>query len=88
MRKLQANGGSGLVALPKDGLGRDGILADDDSIPDEQPVVVDRLGECVYLVRLVNDAQVPDAEDTEVVERLAAQRLMNQDAFGQPRTAD
>ena len=88
MRKLQANGGSGLVALPKDGLGRDGVLDDDGSIPGGQPVVVDRLGRRVYLVRIVDDAQVPDAEETEAVERLAAQRLMQQDALGRTQTAD
>ncbi len=77
-----------MVTLPKCGLERDGVLNEDGAIPGEQNVVVDRLGRRVYLVRLVDDAQVPDPLETEVVERLAAQRLMEQDAFGQPRTAD
>ena len=88
MQTLQRRSGSGLVTLPKKGLERDGVLNDDGGIPDQQSLVVDRLGERVYLVRLVEDAEVPDAGETEVVERLAARRLMQQDAFGQPRTAD
>ncbi|QZP37067.1 hypothetical protein [Halobaculum magnesiiphilum] len=88
MQTLQRRSGSGLVTLPKDGLERDGVLDDDGEIPEQQNLVVDRLGRRVYLVRLVDDARVPDAEETEVVERLAAQRLMQQDAFGRTQTAD
>ncbi|SHG77957.1 hypothetical protein [Halobaculum gomorrense] len=87
MQTLQRRSGSGLVTLPKDGLERDGVL-DDGEIPEQQNLVVDRLGRRVYLIRLVDDGIVPDAEETEVVERLAAQRLMQQDAFGRTQTAD
>ncbi|MFC7096061.1 hypothetical protein [Halobaculum marinum] len=88
MQTLQRRSGSGLVTLPKKGLERDDVLTEDGEIPEQQNLVVDRLGRRVYLVRLVDDARVPDAEETEVVERLAAQRLLQQDAFEQGSAAD
>ena len=87
MQVLQDNSGSAAVTLPKQDLQRDGVITDGD-IPGNQNVVVDRLGQCVYLVRLVDDGVVPDAEETEVVERLAAQRIMQQDAYGNHSPAD
>ncbi|WP_435143745.1 hypothetical protein [Halobaculum sp. P14] len=87
MQTLQKKSGSGVVTIPKDDLERDEIL-EDGALPAEQNVVVDRLGRRVYLVRFVDDTRIPEVEDTEVVERFAAQRLMNQDAFGQSQTAD
>jgi len=66
----------------------DSLLDDAGEIPDQQNPVIDRFGRRIYLVRLVDDTRIPDAEETEGVERLAAQRLMQQDAFGQPRAVD
>ncbi|MFC7070567.1 hypothetical protein ACFQL9_13015 [Halobaculum lipolyticum] len=87
MQTLQNKSGSGIVTLPKADLDRDEVL-DDGEIPAEQNLVVDRLGRRVYLVRLVDDGHIPNPEETEVVERLAAQRLMQQDAFGRMGNAD
>ncbi|WP_373190080.1 hypothetical protein [Halolamina sp.] len=87
MQKLRTDGSSGLVTLPRQYLQKDGVLEDGD-VPDERQVDVERLGERAYLVRVAEDGSLPDAQECEVVERLAAQRLLNENAFGQPRTAD
>jgi len=84
MQTLTRKGSSGIVTLPKDYLLRDDVLEDGD-VPEEQNLVVDRLGRRAYLVRLVDDGTIPDPEQTEVVERLAARRMMQQDAFGNPK---
>ncbi|WP_435147638.1 hypothetical protein [Halobaculum sp. P14] len=87
MQTLQNKSGSGVVTLPKSFLQRDDVL-DDGEIPNEQNLLVDRLGRRVYLVRLVDGGTIPEAEESEAVQRIVARKLMDQDALGQPRTAD
>lgn len=87
MQKLQNHGGSGVVTVPKSYLERDDVLVDGE-LPDEQRLTVDRLGRRTYVVRLTDEGSLPDLLECEVVERLAAQRLLNQNAFGEPRCAD
>jgi len=80
MQKLQNRDGSGVVTIPKDDLERDGLL--DGGEPSEHHLTVDRLGERAYLVR-VCDGDVPELADCEVVRRVAAERILNEDVFGQ-----
>jgi len=84
MQKLIRQHGSGLVTLPQGFLERDGLLNDDGVPRSGQSVIVDRLGERCYLVRAA-DGDVPDVEDCEVIERMAAmkaQSMLTQDALG------
>jgi hypothetical protein len=39
-------------------------------------------------VRVADGGTLPDVQECEAVERLVAQRLLNENAFGQPRSAD
>ncbi|WP_053946694.1 hypothetical protein [Halolamina sediminis] len=87
MQKLRTDGSSGLVTIPRAFLEKDGVL-DDGEVPDEQQVDVERLGERAYLVRVAEDGSLPDPQECEVVERLAAQRILNEDAFGRQQRAD
>lgn len=84
MQKLQNHGGSRVVTIPRAMLERDGIL-EDGAIPDSQLVAVDQLGERTYLVRMPAGAELPDPQECDVVERLATQRLLQEDAFSQQR---
>jgi len=70
-----------MVTLPKDGLERDGLVDDDGRPVGDQSMAVDRLGERCYLVRAV-DGDVPEVTETEVVQRLAAEMMLHQDAIG------
>jgi len=81
MQKLQNRSGSGLVTLPKDFLERDGLL-NSDGDPDEAHLTVDRLGERAYVVR-VCDGDVPELSECEAIQRLAAERIVDEDVFGQ-----
>ncbi|MFC6757892.1 MULTISPECIES: hypothetical protein [Haloarcula] len=83
MQKLQNRDGSGVVTIPKDDLERDGLL-DDDGEPSEHHLTVDRLGERAYVVR-VCDGDVPELAECEVVRRLAAERILDEDVFGERR---
>ncbi|QKY20607.1 hypothetical protein B4589_009535 [Halolamina sp. CBA1230] len=87
MQKLRTDGSSGLVTIPRHYLSKDRVL-DDGDVPDEQQVDVERLGERAYLVRIPDDGSLPDPQDCEVIERLVGQRILNEDAYGQPRSAD
>lgn len=88
MQKLRTDGSSGLVTIPRAFLEKDSVLTDDGEVPDGQQVDVERLGECAYLVRVADDGTLPDPQECEVVERLAAQRILNEDAFGRQQRAD
>jgi hypothetical protein len=81
MQKLQNRSGSGLVTLPKDFLERDGLI-DEAGEPDDAHLTVDRLGERAYIVR-VCDGDVPELSECEAVRRLAAERMIDEDVFGQ-----
>ncbi|GCF13240.1 hypothetical protein Harman_11750 [Haloarcula mannanilytica] len=83
MQKLQNRSGSGLVTLPKDFLERDGLL-NSDGDPDEAHLTVDRLGERAYVVR-VCDGDVPELSECEAIQRLAAERMVDEDVFGQQK---
>ena len=87
MQKLRTDGSSGLVTIPRAFLEKDHVL-DDGEVPDEQQVDVERLGERAYLVRVADDGKLPDPQECEVVERLAAQRILNEDAYGRQQRAD
>jgi len=81
MQKLQSRGGSGMVTLPKSFLDRDGLV-DENGDPDEAHLTVDRLGERAYVVR-VCDGDVPELSECDVIQRLAAERIVDEDVFGQ-----
>lgn len=85
MQKLRDDGGSGMATIPREFLERDDVLHDGE-IPDKQNLTVDRLGERAYLVRLVDDGDVPDLAECESIERIVGQRLLQEDAFGQARS--
>lgn len=79
MQKLQNRSGSGLVTLPKDFLERDGLL-DSDGEPDEAHLTVDRLDERAYVVR-VCDGDVPELSECDVIQRLAAERIVDENVL-------
>ncbi|GGL57555.1 hypothetical protein [Halocalculus aciditolerans] len=87
MQQLTVRGSSGMVTIPKDHLRRDGVI--DDDFPDDfsQSVVVDRLARGEYLVRLVDDGEVPDLRDSDAVQQAAAQLVFEEDYRGRA-TAD
>lgn len=87
MQKLQNHGGSGVVTIPRAFLERDSVL-EDGEIPDDQQVAVDQLGERAYLVRLSDGGELPDPRQCDVVEQIAAQRLLQESALNEPRMAD
>jgi len=68
---VQQKNRSGLVTVPKEHLERDGVL-EGGEFPDEQNLVVARVGRQQYLVRMVEGGDVPDLEEAEVVQRVAA----------------
>lgn len=88
MQKLQNHGGSGIVTVPREYLERDDVLDENGEIPGQQNLTVDRLGERTYLVRLVDDADFPELAECEAIERIVAQRLLQENAFGQRPRAD
>ncbi|WP_144900883.1 hypothetical protein [Halobellus captivus] len=84
MQKLRKDSGSGLVTIPKSFLKQDDVL-EDGEIPDVQ-VSVERLGRRTYSVRITDEGDLPELQNSEIVERLAAQRLFNEGI--RPETAD
>lgn len=88
MQKLRDDGGSGLVTIPKKYLERDDVLDDDGDVPDEQRLTVDRLGRRAYLVRLTDGGSLPELHECEAVRRVAAERMLTEDAYGGRGRAD
>lgn len=82
MQKLQNHHGSGLVTIPKRHLERDGLVDDDGQVADETQLTVERLDSGVYAIRVCVDDDLPELEDTTVVRRVAAERLLDEDVFG------
>lgn len=80
MQKLQDRNGSGVVTLPKSYLDRDGLLTEDGEIP-ETHLAVERLGERAYVVR-VCDGDVPELAECELIRRIAAERVLDEDVLG------
>lgn len=80
MQQLQNRGGSGLVTVPKDFLERDGLL-DESGEPEDAHLTVERLGERAYVVR-VCDGDVPELSECEFIQRIAAERVLDEDVFG------
>lgn len=87
VQTLQERSGSGLATIPHDFLERDDVI-DDGEFPDEQNLVVDRLDRRVYLVRLTDDGSIPDVEEAEAIQRIAAQHLLQGGALGHESTAE
>ncbi|MFD1601029.1 hypothetical protein [Halobellus rarus] len=77
MQKLRDDGGSGLVTVPKRYLEKDDVLEDGD-IPGEIAVDVERLDRRTYAVRISEDGEFPDLQETEFVERIVGQRLFSE----------
>ena len=71
VQTLQKKSNSGLVTVPHRFLERDDIL-EDGELPDEQNLVVDRLDRRMYLVRFTDGGSIPDVEEAEAIERIAA----------------
>ncbi|MFC7077874.1 hypothetical protein [Haloarcula halophila] len=80
MQKLLNRQGSGMVTLPKPKLERDGLVDDDGEIV-ESHLAIERLGERVYAIRIC-DGDIPELSECEEIRRLAAERLLDQDVFG------
>ena len=88
MQKLRNDGGSGLVTIPKKYLERDGLFTEYEGLPDEHRLIVDRLWRRTYLVRLTDDGSFQELHDCEEIQRVAAQKVLEQDAFGKKAKAD
>lgn len=73
MQQLQAKSGSGVVTIPKAKLRQDDILDDDDEIPNEQCVAVDRIGRRSYVVRFPEKGDLPELSECESIQRVAAE---------------
>jgi len=86
-RHINRKQGSGTIALPKDDLRRDGLL-DDGKIPSDQLVHIDRLGEGTWVVRAVDDRDVPELSECDAIKRLVAERLINMDSGRITQPAD
>lgn len=86
--KLRDTGhGTPGVTLPRDDLADDGLLGENDEIPDGQQMRVDRLGRATYVVRAC-DGNLPDIHESEVVKRLVAEKMMDMSAFDSLQPAD
>ncbi|WP_256288798.1 hypothetical protein [Halobellus inordinatus] len=77
MQKLRKDSGSGVVTIPKKFLEKDDVISDDE-VPEGVAVDVERLGRRSYAVRISEDGDFPDLQESEIVERLAAQRLFDE----------
>lgn len=75
MQKLQNHDGSGVVTIPKSDLERDGLIGEDGT-PTGVHLTVDRLDERAYVVR-VCDGDIPELHECEAIQRVAAERLLN-----------
>lgn len=82
MQRLIRQETTGLVTIPHEMLERDGLLDGDGRPRKGQSMLVDRLGERCYLVRAV-DGEVPEVENYVAIERLGAQKLLQQNELGQ-----
>lgn len=75
MQQLQAKSGSGVVTIPKAKLRQDDIL-DGGEIPNEQCVVVDRIGRRSYVVRFPEEGDLPELSECESIRRVAAELVL------------
>ncbi len=87
MQKLRNDGGSGLVTIPKKYLERDGLFTEA-GFPDEHRLIVDRLGRRTYLVRLTDGGSFQELHECEEIQRVAAQKMLEQGGFGEQAQAD
>ncbi|QCC46597.1 hypothetical protein [Halobellus limi] len=78
MQKLRKDSGSGVVTIPKQYLSLDDVI-EDGEFGEEVAVSVERLDRRCYVVRIPDDGGLPDLTETEFVERLVGQRLLNSD---------
>jgi hypothetical protein len=87
IRTLRDLSGTAAVSLPKDGLLQDGLI-DDDGLR-ETAAKVERAGDRTYIVRLAGDVgDLPELTETDVVQRAAAQRLLETGQLRPQPTAD
>jgi hypothetical protein len=87
LQQLREKTGSAVVTIPKDELRADGVL-EDGEIPDQQTVDVEKLGERAFLVRIVDEGEVPAVEECDVVRRLAADIVLSREPNGLDQPAD
>ena len=80
MQKLVEQDGSGMVTIPIEFLRRDGIV-ENGEFPEHQSVDVSRLDERVYAVRLPADGELPRLSESEEIQKLAAQHLVETGQF-------
>lgn len=79
-RKLRSIDGSGYVSLPKDDLVRDNVILQSGEIPRDQQLHVERIGERCHVVRAPVDGDLPQLEDCEAIQRIAASTILQQQA--------
>lgn len=87
MQQLQAKSGSGVVTIPKEKLRQDDIL-NDNEIPDEQCVAVDRIGRRSYVVRFPEEGNLPQFSECESIRRVAAELALADGFSGRGQPAD
>ncbi|QIB78816.1 hypothetical protein G3A49_11975 [Haloferax volcanii] len=75
-RKLRNHDGTPLVALDRDDLVLDGVIAADEDDREEKTMHVQRLGKEVYVVRPVpEDGPITPLVETELVQGLVGQEI-------------
>ncbi|MCO8267204.1 hypothetical protein NKF06_11545 [Haloferax sp. AB510] len=75
-RKLRNHDGTPLVALDRDDLVLDGVIAADEDDREEKTMHVQRLGEEVYVVRPVpEEGPITPLVETELVQGLVGQEI-------------
>ncbi len=79
MQKLRHDGGSGLVTIPKHYLNMDDVIEDGD-LREDVAVAVERLGRRCYAVRIPDGGDLCDLSETDFIERLVGQRLLNENS--------
>lgn len=72
MLVLQRKSGSGVVTIPKKHLRRDGLL-EDDEVPEQHPVDVERIGRRAYVIRFPENGELPELTEAPLIQKIAAQ---------------
>jgi len=77
-RKLRNHDGTPLVALDRDDLVLDGVIAADEEDREEKTMHVQRLGKEVYVIRPVpEDGPITPLVETELVQGLVGKELIH-----------
>ncbi|MGQ4557665.1 hypothetical protein [Halobellus sp. GM3] len=77
MQKLRKDSGSGLVTIPKHYLKMDDVI-EDGELHEDVSVAVERLDRRCYAIRIPDGGDLCDLSETDFVERLVGQRLLNE----------